>query len=200
MTAFRSLLSAAAFVSLSIALASCTSTVAPTNASTVDTLFINGTVLTMNPAAPRATTIAARGDQIVAVGSSEIADRYSSRQVIDLAGATLMPGFNDTHIHIDGDAARYIDLTKVTSIAQMQSLVSAKAEQLGNNEWITGYGWSEDELAENRKPNRTDFDKAAPNNPVVLTRAGAHLLRLPAGTETQRIRKTAPLNAQQRVS
>ncbi|MGK0261157.1 MAG: putative amidohydrolase YtcJ, partial [Candidatus Azotimanducaceae bacterium] len=43
-----------------------------------------------------------------------------------------------------------------------------------DGEWITGYGWSEDELAENRRPLKEDLDQAAPNNPVTLTRAGGH--------------------------
>ena len=49
-----------------------------------------------------------------------------------------------------------------------------QAALLGSGEWITGYGWSEDELVEQRKPSRYDLDDAAPDNPVVLTRAGAH--------------------------
>src|SRR5262249_55717879 len=48
------------------------------------------------------------------------------------------------------------------------------AAQLGPGEWITGYGWSEDQLSEKRKPLRTDLDAASPRNPVVLTRAGGH--------------------------
>jgi len=144
----------------------------------VDTLFINGQVLTLAgdsaQGEPLASAVAISGDRIIAVGGAELAQRFRAKQTIDLAGSTLLPGFNDTHIHIDGNAKRYIDLTKVTSIAQMQALVAQRAKELGRNEWITGYGWSEDELDEARKPTRTDFDAAAPDNPVVLTRAGAH--------------------------
>jgi len=150
----------------------------PLPGSRVDTLFINGQVLTLAgktaQTSPSASSVAVTGDRIVAVGGAELAQRYRARQTVDLAGATLLPGFNDTHIHIDGNARRYIDLTDVTSIAQMQNLVAERAEQLGRNEWITGYGWSEDELVEARKPSRGDFDRVAPKNPVVLTRAGAH--------------------------
>ena len=56
----------------------------------------------------------------------------------------------------------------------MQSLIRKKVKELGEGEWITGYGWSEDELAEGRKPLRRDLDFAAPENPVTLTRAGGH--------------------------
>jgi len=85
-----------------------------------------------------------------------------------------MPGFNDTHIHISGSPIREIDLTETTSIAQLQQQVRDKAEQLGEGEWITGYGWAEDVFAELRMPTRADLDAAAPRNPVTLTRAGGH--------------------------
>jgi len=163
-----------------LAIAGCagdTSSTAPAALTTVNptvTLFTNANVLTMSGAQPEASTVAIRGDQIVGVGSDELAKDFPKAQRVDLSGKTLIPGFNDTHIHIDGNAAHYIDLTKVDSIADMQALVSQFAKKLGNNQWITGYGWSEDALSEQRKPNRFDLDKVAPNNPVVLTRAGAH--------------------------
>lgn len=145
-------------------------------ATAIDTLFVNGEILTFSAdlSSPSVSTVAVTGDRIVGVGGDELADRFDAKTVVDLAGKTLLPGFNDTHIHINGDAKRYVDLTKVTSIAQMRSLVTARAAELGPQEWITGYGWSEDELKEARKPTRADFDSAAPNNPVVLTRAGSH--------------------------
>jgi predicted amidohydrolase YtcJ len=59
-------------------------------------------------------------------------------------------------------------------MSELKARVTRKAEQLGSGEWITGYGWWEDELAEQRRPLRWDLDDAAPVNPVVLTRAGGH--------------------------
>jgi hypothetical protein len=52
--------------------------------------------------------------------------------------------------------------------------VADKAAAVGPGNWITGYGWSEDELAEQRRPLRSDLDAAAPGHPVILTRAGGH--------------------------
>ena len=85
-----------------------------------------------------------------------------------------MPGFIDSHTHIRGRPQRYIELGDVSSITEIQSLIRAKANELGEGEWVTGYGWSEDELIEGRRPIRQDLDEAAPNNPVTLTRAGGH--------------------------
>ena len=85
-----------------------------------------------------------------------------------------MPGFIDSHTHIRGRPQRYIELGDVSSITEIQSLIQDKAEELSEGEWITGYGWSEDELIEGRRPLRQDLDEAAPDNPVTLTRAGGH--------------------------
>lgn len=85
-----------------------------------------------------------------------------------------MPGFHDTHIHLADHSRRYIDLNDTTSLEELQHQVSEKAKELGPNEWITGGGWDEYHFREERKPLSGDLDAAAPNNPVVLTRAGGH--------------------------
>ena len=139
----------------------------------VDWVFLNGQILTLDDADTRASAMAIRGEEIVAVGGAELRDQYQGK-VVDLDGSTILPGFNDTHVHIIGRPYYYIDLTKVASIAEIQQLIAAKVAALGEGAWITGYGWSEDELAEGRRPLRGDLDAVAPNNPIMLTRAGAH--------------------------
>ncbi len=140
----------------------------------VDLLLHGGQVLTMDDAMPSATAVAVRGDRIAAVGGEELLTRLEAARVINLAGKTVMPGFNDTHVHINGKPDFYIELSEVASIAELQALVQAKAATLGPGAWITGYGWSEDQLSEGRRPLRDDLDAVAPDNPVMLTRAGAH--------------------------
>jgi hypothetical protein len=119
-------------------------------------------------------TLVVRDGLVLAVGDASLADEYSAPTTIDLEGRLVVPGFNDTHTHIRGNARRHIDLGGTESISQIQGLIRAKIEEMGEGEWITGYGWSEDELAELRRPLRPDLDEAAPNNPVMLTRAGGH--------------------------
>lgn len=150
------------------------SVAAPVDAESVDLLFHNGQILIVDDAFSIHSVLAVSDGKVVASGGEALLDHYRARKTVDLSGQTLMPGFVDSHTHISGDARRYIDLTDVSSIVEIQSLVRDKAALLGSGEWITGYGWSEDELAEQRKPTRYDLDDAAPDNPVVLTRAGAH--------------------------
>jgi predicted amidohydrolase YtcJ len=118
--------------------------------------------------------LVAKDGKIIAIGGPEIARAYQSRVRVDLKGRTLLPGFIDTHVHLRGMSPRAIDLVQAKSIADIQQLIREKAKQLGPGEWITGQGWSEYELAEQRRPLRADLDRAAPDNPVALWRAGSH--------------------------
>ena len=140
----------------------------------VDLLLHNGKIVTVDDDFSIAEAVAIRGDRIVAVGGNELLDSFEAATVVDLEGRTLIPGFNDTHIHIRGDPPWSIDLTESRSVAQIQDQVRAMVASLEEGHWITGYGWSEDQLSEQRRPLRADLDEAAPNNPVLLTRAGGH--------------------------
>jgi hypothetical protein len=140
----------------------------------VDLLLHNGKVFTADDSGSVWSAIAIRDGRIVEVGSDALLARYHATRTIDLHGRLAVPGFDDSHIHVEGNPARYIDLTRVRSIREIQTLVTEKAKQLGPGQWITGYGWSEDQLAEKRRPLRSDLDAAAPRNPVVLDRAGGH--------------------------
>ena len=140
----------------------------------VDLLLHDGKVFAADELLSTYSAIAVRDGRIVAVGWDELAERYRAARTIDLGGRLVLPGFIDTHIHISGDAERWVDLAGLENLAELKGRVTRKAEQLGAGEWITGYGWSEDELTEQRRPLRWDLDDAAPANPVVLTRAGGH--------------------------
>jgi len=140
----------------------------------VDTILHDGKVITVDADLSLASAVAIDGTNIVAVGGEELLDSYRSDNTNDLGGRVLMPGFNDSHTHLRGRPQRYIDLTKTRSIEEMMRQVSDKVAELGIGEWVTGYGWSEDVMAELRRPLRSDIDEAAPENPVLLTRAGGH--------------------------
>ena len=67
-----------------------------------DTLFVNGPVLTIQPRG-EASALAVRGGRIIAVGSEKAVRGFqgTNTEVVDLKGATLMPGFVEPHVHID---------------------------------------------------------------------------------------------------
>jgi len=146
----------------------------PAVAAPADTIFYNGKVLTVDKGFSIRTALVVRGGKIAAVGGDELIKRYPRAERIDLKGRTLMPGFIDTHVHMVALSHRAVDLPKAGSIAEIQKMLAAKAAELGPGEWIEGLGWDEALLAEKRSLTRADLDAAAPNNPVVLKRAGGH--------------------------
>ena len=126
----------------------------------VDLILSNGKIVTVDEAFTIADTVVVNDGRILEVEDAAIADKYQAARLVDLQGKTLMPGFIDSHTHIRGRPQRYIELSEVTSIAEIQRLIRIKADVLGPREWITVYGWSEDVIAEGRKPFRHDLDPA----------------------------------------
>ena len=135
-------------------------------ATSADLVLFNGKIVTVDDAFSIRQAIVIKDGRIVAVGGNELRNHYSAARTIDLRGRTVMPGFNDTHIHLRGNSRRYVDLEDTTSLTQLKQQVNEKAKELGPREWITGGGWDEYHFTEQRKPLRGDLDAAAPKNPV----------------------------------
>jgi predicted amidohydrolase YtcJ len=143
-----------------------------------DLVFINGNVYTVNAKQPHAEAIAIRADRIVFVGSNAAARPYQggNTRVVDLHGATVVPGLTDAHYHFIGVGRREMDLNLegVTSLQDFLAKVKARVDQTKPGEWVTGRGWIETFWQPPVFPTRWDLDKIAPNNPLFLTRADGH--------------------------
>lgn len=140
----------------------------------VDLLITGGKILTIDRKFSIQAAVAVKNGKIVAVGGNEIARQYTAATHIDLKGRVLVPGFMDTHLHVHPAGRRDVELGDAASIADLQNQVRAKARELGPGKWVTGMGWDEAKFKEKRNPTRADLDAAAPNNPVLLVRAGGH--------------------------
>jgi predicted amidohydrolase YtcJ len=143
-----------------------------------DILFINGNVYTVNEKRPRADIIAVKADRIVFVGSNADAKKYQgpNTRVVDLRGATVVPGMTDAHAHFIGIGQREMNLNLegITTLEDFLAKVKERVDQAKPGEWVTGRGWIETFWKPPVFPTRQDLDKVAPNNPVILTRADGH--------------------------
>lgn len=139
-----------------------------------DLVLHGGKIVTLDDHDRIASALAIRDGKIVEVGDESLLGRYDAARVIDLRGRMAMPGFDDSHTHIHGQAQREINLAGVRSIRELQDSVAAKVRLLGPGQWITGEAWAEDNFAERRIPVRGDLDAVAVSNPVILYRAGGH--------------------------
>ena len=92
----------------------------PVNKITADLILSNGKIVTADEAFSIFDTIVVSDGRIVELGNASLLDKYDAATVRDLQGKTLLPGFIDSHTHISGDPKRYIDLSEVTSIAEIQ--------------------------------------------------------------------------------
>jgi predicted amidohydrolase YtcJ len=148
------------------------SAVAATSAP-ADLIIRDAHIVTVDPKFSTASAAAVRDGRFIRVGSDVdvLKTKGPKTRVIDLHGKTVLPGFNDTHVHLTAgeDLETQVDLTHIRSIKDIQAAIAARAKQVKPGDWIAGTrGWWEYQLAEARLPTRADLDAAAPNNPVSI--------------------------------
>ena len=120
---------------------------------------------------PDAQAVAIRGDRLVFVGERVSAESYRgpATQVIDVHGATALPGLIDSHVHLPelGAALERVNLVGVQTEAEAVARVEERARTTAKGEWIVGWGWDEGAWA-NRYPDMRLLSERVPDHPVVL--------------------------------
>lgn len=169
------------FITAVLSLSAFIPSLPPTTAQVepADIVFKNANVYTVNDAQPKAEAIAVKYGRIVFVGSNADVKKYEGKKVtkiIDLKGATVVPGLADAHYHFAGVGFREMNLNLegTTSLDDFLAKVKARVDKAKPGEWVTGRGWIETFWKPQAFPTRWDLDKVAPNNPVYLTRADGH--------------------------
>lgn len=161
---------------------------APAMAQTADTIYHNGTIITLDDARPLAEALAVKDGRILAVGSeAEIATLSgNATRRVDLLGKTLLPGFVESHGHtyMMGIQAATANLLpppdgEGADVASVQRLMRAWAEQnagiVERVGWIAGFGYDDSQLAEQRHPTRQELDEISTEHPVLVMHQSGHL-------------------------
>ncbi|NGO78030.1 amidohydrolase [Streptomyces sp. YC504] len=141
-----------------------------------DLVFTGGPVHTVSPARTRATSVAIRGERIVAVGQDEVRELIGPRtEVVDLKGKLLIPGFQDAHVHPVGGGIELgqCDLSGATTLDEYRRRIRAYADAHPDAEWITGGGWAM-EAFPGGLPTAAELDTLVPDRPVYLTNRDHH--------------------------
>ncbi len=157
-------------------------------AEPADTIYIGGTILTIDDDQPSVEAVAVRDGRIVAVGSRDdvlaVAGRGATQ--IDLNGRTLLPGFVDSHGHVyaiglqassanllpppDGEGH---DIAAIDEL--LRDWVANNTGPLKETGWIVGFGYDDSQLAEGRHPNRDELDQVSTDQPVLVIHQSGHL-------------------------
>ena len=148
------------------------------SAQTADLAITHARIYTVNPKQPSASAIAVRDGKILAVGDDVSRYVTGSTKTIDAKGATIIPGFIDSHGHVRllGDMLGNIDLRGLTSQAEVVSRVKTAAASHKLGEWIEGFAWDQNLWPGQQFPDTAGISRAAPDNPVSLERVDGHAL------------------------
>ena len=151
----------------------------------VDTIYLNGQIVTMDAEARTVEAVAVRGDEIVGVGSSAEIGLMAGpgTRVVDLEGRTMTPGFYAPHDHFPWAGAIAVTTANLNSppmgpVANIEGLVDALRERAAETpagDWIQGWGYDDTLLEDQRHPNRHDLDRVSTEHPIYISHTSGHL-------------------------
>ncbi len=140
--------------------------------SYADLILYNGRITTLDPAYPEATNIAIKDGIITGVNDAEEYERGPDTVVIDLQGRRVIPGLNDSHLHVIRGGLNYnmeLRWDGVPSLADALRMLREQAARTPAGQWVRVVGgWSEFQFAERRMPTLEEINAAAPDTPVFI--------------------------------
>ncbi len=146
---------------------------------TADLILVNGNVRPMAGNSSGVTAVAVKGNRVVAIGSDASIRPLagSATKVIDLKGKTVIPGFNDAHVHFleTGQQLSSVDLRTAKTPAEFVERIKAFAAKLPKGRWILGGKWDHENWTPNDLPTAAMIDAVTPDNPVFIDRLDGHM-------------------------
>jgi hypothetical protein len=132
----------------------------------------NGRFTTLDPAHPEATAIAVKNGRIAGLGDAATAAIGPRTQVVDIGRRRVIPGLNDSHLHVIRAGLNYhleLRWDGVPSLADALQRLKDQAERTPPPQWVRVIGgWNEWQFAEKRMPTLDELNRAAPETPVIV--------------------------------
>jgi predicted amidohydrolase YtcJ len=150
----------------------------------IDMVITNANVLTLNNENAQAQSIAIKNGKIVGIWKEKEPPKAainitSETQMMDLKGKTIIPGFIETHNHILGYSMmrKMVDCTSPLneSIADILERIQERAKHTPEGDWVTGQGYDDTLLKDQRHPTRDELDQITTAHPIMIQHASAHL-------------------------
>jgi predicted amidohydrolase YtcJ len=137
-------------------------------------ILMNGNFTTLDPASPRAAAVLIEDGRFAAVGSNDEIMQLEddSTRVINLEKHTVIPGLNDSHLHVIRGGLHYnmeLRWEGVPSVADSLRMLKDQADRTPAPQWVRVVGgWTEFQFAERRMPTLDEINAAAPDTPVFI--------------------------------
>ncbi|WP_033346310.1 amidohydrolase [Catenuloplanes japonicus] len=138
----------------------------------LDLRIENGTILTMDPARPVVGALGVWRGRVFAVGDE--AAGLPAREVLDLKGATVVPGFVDAHVHLawTGLKARAASVAPSRDAAAMLRVIADAARRVPEGGWVDVGGYDQRPLG--RHLTATELDAVSAGRRVFVTHDSGH--------------------------
>lgn len=139
-----------------------------------DLILVNGRITTLDKGKPEASAVAIKDGRFLAVGTDAdvMAVRGEGTRVVDLHGRRVIPGLNDSHIHVIREGLNYnmeLRWDGVPSLADALKLLRDQARRTPAPQWVRVIGgWSEFQFAERRMPTLDEINEVSPETPVFV--------------------------------
>lgn len=175
------------FVTGLIAVLMSTGCVEKTVPVTVDTIYFNGNIITLDSDELVAEAIAIKDGKILAVGDSTdiISMSGETTRKVNLNGKTLVPGFIDAHSHLSGVAVQVGTANLLPppdgpgqNIAALQQALRdfmATSAMVKEHSVVIGFNYDDSQLEEARHPNRHELDAVSTEMPIMITHQSGHI-------------------------
>jgi predicted amidohydrolase YtcJ len=138
----------------------------------VDLILYNGKITTLDPKSPQTTSLAIKDGRIVGLNDEDSYPKDPSTSVIDLKGRRLIPGLNDSHMHIIRGGLSYnleLRWDGVPSLADGLRMLKEQVQRTPPGQWVRILGgWSEFQFAERRMPTLDEINAISPDTPVFI--------------------------------
>src|SRR5260370_8694457 len=137
-----------------------------------DLILHTGHMSSLDPNGPEAKSVGINDGRIVGVDDAESCERGPNSTTIDLKGRRVIPGLNDSHLHVIRGGLNYnmeLRWDGVPSLADALRLLREQAQRTPPGQWVRVVGgWSEFQFAERRMPTLEEINAVAPETPVFI--------------------------------
>jgi predicted amidohydrolase YtcJ len=139
-----------------------------------DLILTNGKIATMDREGEFVQAVAVKDGKVLATGSNAqiLKLKRDATQVIDAGGRTVIPGLNDSHLHVIREGLNYnmeLRWDGVTSLKRALEMLKEQAARTPDGEWVKVVGgWNEHQFEEKRLPTLEEINAAVPDKPVFI--------------------------------
>lgn len=159
----------------------------------IDLIVKNANIYTVNDKFETANAFAVNQGVFIEVADIKtLTAKYWPKEIIDLEGKSVFPGFYDPHSHFIGlgQMLSQCDLVGAESFEEILERLQKFRKLNPDNEWLIGRGWDQNDWSVKEFPTKESLDQLFPDVPVMLTRVDGHALL--ANTKALSLAKVSP--------